>query len=113
MTGKIGSYQLGILNMQTKSIESEKIPAYNFSVVRVKKNISGDDSYAGGIITNKVSTDTNTFNRLVGFDFGYRLNDHWKITGLGVISYDDALQNTDNRAYNLTLHKETSRGFEP
>ena len=37
LTGRVGKYSLGLLNMQTRESGSE--PANNFTVIRVKRNI--------------------------------------------------------------------------
>jgi hypothetical protein len=39
MTGRVGRYQLGIIDMQTKKEETAAVSSTNFSVVRVKRDI--------------------------------------------------------------------------
>jgi hypothetical protein len=39
VTGRVGQYQLGLINMQTKEDEAAAAPSTNFSVLRVKRDI--------------------------------------------------------------------------
>ncbi len=64
MTGRAGKYTLGMLNMETDSIEG--VPRTNYSVVRVRRDILGK-SDVGGYFTNNVDTDGH-YNRTYGAD---------------------------------------------
>ncbi|MBI4483902.1 MAG: carbohydrate binding family 9 domain-containing protein [Acidobacteria bacterium] len=64
LTGKVGGYNVGVLMVQTDSFQ--RIPANNFGVLRVKKDIFSRSS-VGAIFTNR-SAKGEDFNRLVGFD---------------------------------------------
>lgn len=70
LTGKAGSYNLGILNMQTDN--KDGYPSTNYSVVRVKKDILGK-SYIGFIATNLYDADKHK-NQAFGADFSYNTN---------------------------------------
>jgi hypothetical protein len=39
VTGRVGRYQLGVINMQTKKDEAASAPSTNFSVLRVKRDV--------------------------------------------------------------------------
>ena len=65
LTGKVGSYGMGFLNVMTSQLErpSEElsIPKTNFSVFRLRKDLLTSSS-VGLIATNRQSTDEN-YNR--------------------------------------------------
>ena len=68
VTGKAGSYQLGLINMQT---DREGIyPSTNYSVVRLKKEVL-EKSYIGIIGTNVHNADKEK-DQTLGVDFYYR-----------------------------------------
>ena len=64
--GKIGSNNIGILNIETGS--SDSVPATNNTVFRYKKDI-GRQSYIGGIFTSKING--NISNQVAGIDGAY------------------------------------------
>ncbi len=77
LTGKIGGFDLGFLNVQTDEYRNQ--PGENFMVARVRKEILGR-SYIGGIFTNRQG-DGNA-NRLAGLDANVVLVDHLTVGGL-------------------------------
>ena len=89
MTGKIGSYGVGILNVLTNKFEDDEIadsegdmfsePRTNYSVVRVNRDIL-KGSTVGGIFVNKQDADAS--NSTAGFDFSYRPTREINIQGL-------------------------------
>jgi hypothetical protein len=54
MTGKVGSFDTGLLNMQTEGALGR--PAENFSVIRFKRNIFGN-SDVGILLANRMATE--------------------------------------------------------
>lgn len=81
LSGKLGPYQLGMLNMQTSEVP-EVAPANNFSVVRVSRELRNRSSI-GLIGVNRSSTTRSEtrapFNRTVGADanFGFGRYANW------------------------------------
>lgn len=53
LTGKIGKFDVGLINMQTERYSSE-LPSENFNVLRVKRPFINPYSYAGGIFTSRI-----------------------------------------------------------
>ncbi len=53
MTGTIGSWDFGLLNMQTA--RSGDIPSENFGVMRLRRNVFNPSSYIGTMITSRLS----------------------------------------------------------
>ena len=89
MTGKIGPYGVGVLNVLTNQFEDDTTetseadpfsePRTNYSVVRVNRDILAG-STVGGIFINKQDADTS--NSTAGLDFSYRPTREINIQGL-------------------------------
>ena len=71
LSGRAGKYTLGLLSLQVD--EFEDIPATNFSMVRVSRDIFGS-SVLGGIFINKQLTHQD-FNRTYGADANFTFFD--------------------------------------
>ncbi len=65
LSGRIGDWDLGAMNMQTA--EYEEFPGQNFGVLRTKKRILNQNSFIGAIFTSKLGTD-GTYNLAYGVD---------------------------------------------
>ncbi|MCZ6769447.1 MAG: DUF5916 domain-containing protein [Acidobacteria bacterium] len=68
LTGRAGPYYLGLMNIQTRS--DRDIPANNFSIVRVRRNILGN-SDIGAIFLNRQSRLPEDYNRSYGADVNF------------------------------------------
>ena len=70
-TGKIGTYDIGLLNVFTNQFQDDEIKELrtNYSVLRLNKDLI-TDSTLGIIMINKQSADT--YNGTAGLDFTYR-----------------------------------------
>lgn len=69
-TGRIGGFEVGVLDMQTGRDETSS--GENFAVARVRRDIRGVD--VGGIVINRQSTDgSGSFNRSWGVDASTRV----------------------------------------
>ncbi len=97
LSGKIGPWAMGILATDDRSpgqAVAPGNPAYNtrahYYVARVARD-TGKYSSVGLIYTDREYL--NSFNRLGGFDYRWRLHKQWTLTGQGVTS---ATQNTDS-----------------
>ena len=102
MTGRIGRFSLGMLNMQTREEPDEQVPvnqlptpSTNFSVIRVKQDILRRSS-VGAILTNR-SVAQNGFgsNQTYGLDAGFAfysnlfVNVYWAKTRTEGLDGDD------------------------
>ena len=107
MTGKIGSYSVGLLNVLTDEFHTDEsvtdpdeivdVPQTNYSVLRVKRDIFSGSSI-GLIAINKQdfdtptatqSKDSNTYNRAGGFDFAYRPLDNLDVRGMWARTFEE------------------------
>ena len=103
MTGKIGPYGIGILNVLTNKFEEEEIgtpeedmfsePRTNYSVVRVNRDIL-KGSTVGGIFINK--QDVDAYNRTAGLDFSYRPTREINIQGLWSRTFEADISGNSN-----------------
>ena len=98
LVGKAGSYNLGVLTMQTGEASGD--PTTNYSVVRVKRDVL-EQSYVGIIATNKQSQ--LSYNRLLGFDGAWIRSDvfgtNTLIVGAALASTVDPGVSSGNLAY--------------
>ena len=102
MTGKIGPYGIGILNVLTNTFKDEEFdfgqppidePRTNYSVVRVNRDIL-KGSTVGGILINK--QDLDAYNRTAGLDFSYRPTREINVQGLWSRTFEaDVLGNSN------------------
>ncbi len=96
LSGRMGSWSLGFLNVQTR--EASPTPATNFTVARVRKNILAT-SQIGAIFINKKESATGRFNRGYGVDANLRFGGssyfnmfYANTDSSGIRSQDDAFR---------------------
>jgi hypothetical protein len=71
LTGKVGPFAVGAMNIQTGDVEDAGIEGTNFSVLRVKRDILRRSS-VGAIFTNRsISTSGDGANRAYGADVSF------------------------------------------
>ncbi len=112
LIGRKNGWDLGFLDMQT--MRSDSLPSENFGVLRVKKRIINEYSYAGGIYTSRLGLD-GSFNQVYGMD------GLWRVTGdeyLGIIwgqSFSSELSNKPfsmaSARYRLGWERLRTRGL--
>ena len=83
LTGKVGPYSIGALNMTTGA--SSESPVTNFSVMRVQRDILSDSSL-GFILTNRQSA-IGAYYRNAGVDLFFRPHDQWRMRAMSVGSW--------------------------
>ncbi len=52
MTGRLGKWDMGLLDMQTAA--NEENPGENFAVLRMRRQVINQNSYVGGIVTSRM-----------------------------------------------------------
>jgi hypothetical protein len=93
LTGRMGKWDLGLMNMQTA--EHETTPGENFGVLRMRRQVINENSYVGGIFTSRLGMNGD-HNLAYGVDGIFRLygddylNVKWSQT------YDSQLGNKMN-----------------
>lgn len=90
IVGRIGPWDVGFLNMQTAS--RKDLPAENFGVLRLRRQVINPNTYIGSIVTSRLGTDS-TYNIVYGLDGIFRLfgEDYLKLHWAQC--FDDSLKN--------------------
>ncbi len=130
VTGRAGAYRIGALNIRTRGVEDTKIPATNFSVFRLRRDLFRR-SDIGLIATyrNASLTDGASSNSLFGVDGNFAFFQNLTINGYyamsrtplaegGLVGTDDASYlgnlNYSSDRYGLILeHLYTGEHFQP
>ncbi|MEM9666670.1 MAG: DUF5916 domain-containing protein, partial [Bacteroidota bacterium] len=71
LVGRLGAWDVGLLNMQTARTSGLDLPTENFGVLRLRKQVLNPYSYVGGITTTRVDGDGG-YNLAYGFDASLR-----------------------------------------
>lgn len=90
LVGRVGNYDVGILNIQSREYDGN--PSENFGVLRLRKRVSKNNSYVGGIFTSR--SDLNGVNNYTyGLDAILNLfgNDYLKVNVAGNYISNDSL----------------------
>ena len=82
LTGHVGEYSIGALNIQQRSTNG--LPAENFTAVRLRRNVLAN-SDVGLLVLNKDGG--GLYNRVVGADANFRFFENLNIYGYGVQSF--------------------------
>lgn len=90
LTGRVGKWDLGMLDMQTE--EEDATPGYNYGVIRMRRQVINENSYAGGIFTSRIGMNGEQ-------NYAYGLDGNFRIVGQDYLSvkfaqtYDSRLDN--------------------
>jgi len=105
ITGKEGSYSVGLLNMTADRTsytndddELVIVPRTNFSVVRLRKDVFGN-STIGLIGLDKSSLDDGAYNRNIGFDATLYLNPNTQVNGFLAKTFSPDTRGEDAAGY--------------
>lgn len=105
MTGKIGPYGVGVLNVLTNKFQDSEFqigqppvdePRTNYSVVRVNRDILAG-STVGGIVIHK--QDADAYNNTAGLDFSYRPTREINVQGLWSRTFEADISGNSNAFY--------------
>jgi len=110
IVGRIGPWDIGALTMQ--SGRAHGLPSENFGVVRLRRQVLNDNTYAGAIVTTRLDEDGGE-NVGLGLDGIFRLRDNDYLTAALVHTFDEevesGLEATRLRAH---LRRESENGFK-
>ena len=117
MTGKIGPYGIGILNVLTNTFKDDEFqigqppvdePRTNYSVVRVNRDIL-EGSTVGGIFINKQNADA--YNRTAGLDFSYRPTREINVQGLWSRTFETDIPDSSTASFGNSQGSPKSNAF--
>ena len=80
ITGKLQGFTLGLLNVQTEGLPSEGIPASNYGVLRVKRDVLSR-STVGAFLGSREKARSSDFNRVYGMDGKFIFRKYFTIDG--------------------------------
>src|SRR5437763_9508034 len=130
LTGKAGSYNIGFLQVQTRSAGQRKsgleIPRQQFTVFRIKRDIL-KRSTVGAIIVNRqgaLSAGSANYNRVGGVDAEFNITDHYRLkafwmgsltTGGGSSTGSSRIESIfENDLYRfLAVYEDVGSNFNP
>ena len=92
LTGRVGSFEVGFLNMQQRSYKNSA--ATNFTVGRLRHNIMAN-SDIGVMIMDKEIRDSPRFNRLIGTDANFRFGQFTTVNAFLVKSSTPGVDSDD------------------
>lgn len=87
LVGRVGDWDVGVLNMQTAEDETLGVPSENFGVARARRRLFNPTSYAGGIVTTRIGAD-GSYNVAYGLDGVFRLVGDEYLTVKGAQTFD-------------------------
>ncbi len=112
LVGRIGSWDVGILDMQTAP--SEDLPSENFGVLRLRRRVFNANSYLGGMLTSRLGSDGSS-NVAYGLDGIIRLRGEDYLTFDWAQTFKDGAANRplsfDPTRLGLMYERRTQKGF--
>lgn len=72
LIGRLGSWDLGVLDMQTAPLADQGVSSENFGVVRARRRVFNPYSYVGGMVTSRLGAD-GSYNVVYGLDASIRM----------------------------------------
>lgn len=91
LVGRVGQWDVGLLNMQTGSLDD--LPSENFGVYRLRRQAFNPYSYVGGIVTTRLGGDGD-YNLAYGLDSSIRLFGDDYLTAKWAQSFEDGARNS-------------------
>ena len=78
LSGRIGKFEVGLLNLQTQratlvDTDTTRVPAENFTVVRLRRNVLGNSDIGLLFINRQATGEAGDYNRSFGLDANFRL----------------------------------------
>lgn len=112
LTGRIGKWDLGLLDMQTD--EHEETPGENFGVLRMRRQVINPNSFVGGIFTSRIGMNGDQ-NYAYGIDGIFRLFGDDYLSIKWAQSYDSKIDNKmtslDPSFILLDWERRSEKGF--
>ncbi len=114
MVGRVGSWDIGFMDMQTAPLKEEGVPAENFGVLRLRRRVFNPYSYVGGMITSRIGTD-GSYNEAYGVDAIFRVAGDDYITFHWAQTFENGRANNpaslDPTRLRFTWERRTQEGF--
>jgi hypothetical protein len=110
LVGRVGRWDVGVLNMQTE--KAGNVPSENFGVARVRRNVLNPGSTIGGIFTSRVNVD-GRHNYTYGTDALLRVLPNDYLTVQWAQTFDDANRSAgaDNAMARFLWERRADKGL--
>lgn len=112
MIGRLKTWDLALLNMQTKSLDA--LPSENFGVLRLRRRVFNQNSFLGGMFTSRIDTEGNK-NLAYGIDGLIRVFRDDYLTMQWAQTFDsrskDADRNLNSGRLAMELNRRRRKGF--
>jgi hypothetical protein len=103
LTGRVGRYSIGVVNMQTEGVERFGAPSTNFTVARVKRDIL-KRSAIGVLATQRSNISGGTGpGTTVGVDSSFTFFDNLYINGFWATTKNEAVAHGDDVSYRANV----------
>ncbi len=126
LSGKIGSTNVGVLNMFTDNVEESGIEKNNYSVARVNHDFKGTRSSLGGVFINRAGLGDldDDYNRVYAVDGTWGIGNKAEVNGFAAKSVTPGISKDDHafkilgiydwNGWNLRAgYTEVGAGFNP
>ena len=114
LIGRIGSWDLGFLDMQTAPLSAESVPSENFGVLRLRRRVFNPFSYVGGMVTTRLGAD-GSYNTVYGLDGTFRVRGNDYVLLNWAQSFETGKENRplslDPARFRLTWERRTQQGL--
>lgn len=112
LTGRIGRWDVGLIEMQTDRavLEDGEAPAENFGVLRLRREVFEPGSYVGGLVTTRTDFQGNN-NIVYGVDTDIRIFEQQYAQLKFSQSFEPGAQLAKSWYGSLTLQRRIRRGF--
>ncbi len=108
VTGKVGAFNVGLVNIQTGDVESAGIESTNYSVVRIQRDILTRSSI-GAIFTNRsIAVGSNGSNQVYGVDAALGLSQNFEVGAYWARTRTPSLTG-DDRSWQAALNYNGDR----
>lgn len=103
LTGRLNKWEIGLLDMQTAplmkrtsaGVNRELVPAENFGVTRLRRQVINDNSYVGAIFTSRLGAN-GSYNLAYGMDGIFRVFGSDYLMLLWSQTYEDSVRNANS-----------------
>ena len=96
MTGKVGDFSVGVLNIQTDDVQDSGITGTNFTVLRLKRDILRRSSIGGVFTSRSVSLEGEGSNQAFGVDSAFSFYDNVNFNGYYARTQTPGLEGEDD-----------------
>ena len=96
LTGKVGDFSVGVLNIQTDDVQDSGITGTNFTVLRLKRDILRRSSIGGVFTSRSVSLEGEGSNQAFGVDSAFSFYDNVNFNGYYARTQTPGLEGEDD-----------------